>query len=289
MKYSKGFTLIELLVVIAIIAILAAILFPVFAQAREKARQITCASNLKQLGLGIVQYTQDYDEIEPSAGSWFGAGDGWACQIYPYVKSKAVFKCPDDPYTQDICSYSYNNNYIIHTPTQVPPVGQGLSQFNSPSKTIALAEVTGNGWAGSSGYDISCANYNGWGCDIFGGAPTGGLHDGFSPGGGGVGGGYDPNGAGDGPVGDSTLQYATGYMNDTQQYYGASNILPIGRHTGGSNFAFADGHVKWLRPAAVTGGGDNPVAGDCGAQMWTTGWFAANTGCGTYAATFSIQ
>jgi prepilin-type N-terminal cleavage/methylation domain-containing protein len=81
MKHSKGFTLIELLVVIAIIAILAAILFPVFAQAREKARQITCASNMKQLGLAIMQYTQDFDETMPNGNHYGGGGDGWACQV----------------------------------------------------------------------------------------------------------------------------------------------------------------------------------------------------------------
>jgi prepilin-type N-terminal cleavage/methylation domain-containing protein len=95
MNRRKGFTLIELLVVIAIIAILAAILFPVFAKAREKARQISCASNEKQLGLGIIQYVQDYDERFPDY-----AGDyGWAGQIYPYVKSTGVYKCPDDSNT----------------------------------------------------------------------------------------------------------------------------------------------------------------------------------------------
>src|SRR5579862_9544438 len=86
---QSGFTLIELLVVIAIIAILAAILFPVFAQAREKARQTTCISNLKQIGLGLAQYVQDYDEMYPYDHyapsptfdvNWFGA-------IYPYVKN----------------------------------------------------------------------------------------------------------------------------------------------------------------------------------------------------------
>jgi prepilin-type N-terminal cleavage/methylation domain-containing protein/prepilin-type processing-associated H-X9-DG protein len=88
----RGFTLIELLVVIAIIAILAAILFPVFAKAREKARQASCASNLKQIGLAIVQYTQDNDENMPTAR---GNGENWADQIYTYVKSTGVFKCPD--------------------------------------------------------------------------------------------------------------------------------------------------------------------------------------------------
>src|SRR6187549_594984 len=84
-----GFTLIELLVVIAIIAILAAILFPVFAQAREKARQTACLSNEKQLVLGVLQYVQDYDEVFPSRSrdgiNWIPAG--WASITYPYVKS----------------------------------------------------------------------------------------------------------------------------------------------------------------------------------------------------------
>src|SRR6187549_1872617 len=92
--HKKGFTLIELLVVIAIIAILAAILFPAFARARENARRASCQSNLKQIGLGIMQYTQDYDEKYPYQATG-GAGDcfadtapiNWARGIYPYVKS----------------------------------------------------------------------------------------------------------------------------------------------------------------------------------------------------------
>src|SRR3984885_13946756 len=95
MNTKKGFTLIELLVVIAIIAILAAILFPVFAQAREKARQASCASNMKQLGLAFVQYTQDYDELMPGAVIG-GSYQGWAGMIYPYVKSTGVYHCPSD-------------------------------------------------------------------------------------------------------------------------------------------------------------------------------------------------
>jgi prepilin-type N-terminal cleavage/methylation domain-containing protein len=95
MKNNRGFTLIELLVVIAIIAILAAILFPVFAKAREKARQITCVSNEKQLGLSLVQYTQDNDETYPNGTIFQGSdsnpyhllGAGWAGQVYAYTKS----------------------------------------------------------------------------------------------------------------------------------------------------------------------------------------------------------
>src|SRR5579872_7119000 len=100
MNRNKGFTLIELLVVIAIIAILAAILFPVFAKVREKARQTSCLSNEKQLGLGILQYTQDNDEsFMPSDNGAVGMnGHGWASRIYPYVKSTGVYSCPDDTY-----------------------------------------------------------------------------------------------------------------------------------------------------------------------------------------------
>jgi len=104
----KGFTLIELLVVIAIIAILAAILFPVFAKAREKARQTSCLSNIKQIGLGSLQYMNDYDERffghiqgrrdDPVYGATGPPGYiRWADQIYPYVKNAQLFTCPSNP------------------------------------------------------------------------------------------------------------------------------------------------------------------------------------------------
>jgi prepilin-type N-terminal cleavage/methylation domain-containing protein/prepilin-type processing-associated H-X9-DG protein len=90
-KARRGFTLIELLVVIAIIAILAAILFPVFARAREQARKTTCMSNLKQIGLALTQYLQDYDEHWPVADWW-----SYKKIIMPYVKAELVFKCPSE-------------------------------------------------------------------------------------------------------------------------------------------------------------------------------------------------
>jgi prepilin-type N-terminal cleavage/methylation domain-containing protein len=103
-RSRSGFTLIELLVVIAIIAILAAILFPVFAQAREKARQITCVSNEKQLGLGILMYVQDNNEEYPIGDSWnviptaapYTTFTSWPGEIAPYLKSLGIFDCPDD-------------------------------------------------------------------------------------------------------------------------------------------------------------------------------------------------
>lgn len=110
----NGFTLIELLVVIAIIAILAAILFPVFAQAREKARAISCLSNLKQSGTAFAMYVQDYDETTPA----LGFGREWWSSIYPYTKNLQLYYCPDrnDPDTDTrfglkldhLSGYGYN-------------------------------------------------------------------------------------------------------------------------------------------------------------------------------------
>ncbi len=104
-RTSRGFTLIELLVVIAIISILAAILFPVFARARANARRATCVSNLKQIGLGVMMYTQDNDErypagyftnaADPPGGRWHATFWLWENLLYPYVKTNQVFVCPD--------------------------------------------------------------------------------------------------------------------------------------------------------------------------------------------------
>src|SRR5436309_11005749 len=126
-RRERAFTLIELLVVIAIIAILAAILFPVFAQAREKARTTTCLSNLKQVGLGMQLYAQDYDEKLPASGVYGNqhplyAQYGWALWVKwidPYTKNKGIYACPSGPQTggqavfgpatdRYICNLGYN-------------------------------------------------------------------------------------------------------------------------------------------------------------------------------------
>lgn len=160
-RFRAAFTLIELLVVIAIIAILAAILFPVFTQAREKARQAACLSNQKQIGLGLMQYAQDYDETLPieSYGAYLGlavndAGSPkWMDLIYPYVKNTEVFTCKTaqafDNTTRDYHRYIYQPP----TPTWVRPTYNYGSYvlngayYNEPATTAfgpsgrALAEI----------------------------------------------------------------------------------------------------------------------------------------------------
>jgi prepilin-type N-terminal cleavage/methylation domain-containing protein/prepilin-type processing-associated H-X9-DG protein len=139
----RGFTLIELLVVIAIIAILAAILFPVFARAREKARQTSCLNNVKQLALGMMMYAQDYDEILPryadracraapadSRSEWFDV-------IAPYVKNDQIFKCPSAP----AVAYSIGVNYShIHTCGGPTYPGTALAQIKLPAETMSLSD-----------------------------------------------------------------------------------------------------------------------------------------------------
>jgi prepilin-type N-terminal cleavage/methylation domain-containing protein/prepilin-type processing-associated H-X9-DG protein len=164
MPRKKAFTLIELLVVIAIIAILASILFPVFARARENARRASCQSNLKQLGLGILQYTQDYDERLPLAtSSLSGAGalGGWVTcyafdasanafsvsegSIYPYIKSTQVFICPSDT-TGRASGDSYAINSCVGTPVTPPPPdnsyyrGKSLASFDETARWALLLE-----------------------------------------------------------------------------------------------------------------------------------------------------
>src|SRR5688500_12259006 len=156
-RKRTGFTLIELLVVIAIIAILAAILFPVFAQAREKARQSGCLSNLKQIGTGIMMYTQDYDEAYPCnwfGGLWPSTPDGkaykWMDAIYPYVKNEQVFSCPSDGGTRKTYIHysklpkgSENNwgSYATNTAYWDNGHGQSPSSDISSKQTITVSMV----------------------------------------------------------------------------------------------------------------------------------------------------
>ena len=111
-RQHRGFTLIELLVVIAIIAILAAILFPVFAQAREKARAISCLSNLKQIGTGMIMYTQDYDEnlCPPFNGTTGPNAMTWDRLVQPYIKNKQIITCPSDVFSPSV---DVVNNRIV--------------------------------------------------------------------------------------------------------------------------------------------------------------------------------
>jgi prepilin-type N-terminal cleavage/methylation domain-containing protein/prepilin-type processing-associated H-X9-DG protein len=305
MSTRKGFTLIELLVVIAIIAILAAILFPVFAQAREKARAIACLSNTKQLALAFAQYEQDYDEKTPNGINPYGGAQGWGGQIFVYVKSDGAFLCPDDstpqtgtnagvPINFHSSSYAYNSQVSIacagaanNYNGNCSPDSVTLSAYGAPSSTVLLAEVFQN-----SGYDINGGTFG----PETGSKPWGDLYplyNGGSPGGYGTGGAYDPSGANSNqgnPGNASTMKWATGSM--VHSYTDAVSKLdftPLPRHQGGSNFVMADSHAKFLRPSQVSAGYLNSVPNDCGGEMNASNQVeAATTGCSTIAATFNL-
>ena len=161
---KTGFTLIELLVVIAIIAILAAILFPAFARARENARRASCLSNLKQQGLGYMQYIQDYDErLLPNGGfGYIGINQtpyrAYRIPLQPYIKSDEVFHCPSDtglagnatPFykriDQQYNSYTHNYYNYLETPLGLPTgsipglAGKNLAQLEPASKIMLIME-----------------------------------------------------------------------------------------------------------------------------------------------------
>jgi prepilin-type N-terminal cleavage/methylation domain-containing protein len=145
----RGFTLIELLVVIAIIAILAAILFPVFAKAREKARQTSCLSNMKQIGLGTMQYIQDYDETYPGgAGMGFGGAwnPAWWDEIAPYLKNTQVFRCPSESNPPNAGGEIYPVTYGCNDAIMEWTTAIKMAAVNSPASDILYGEKMGNDW-----------------------------------------------------------------------------------------------------------------------------------------------
>ncbi len=222
---KSGFTLIELLVVIAIIAILAAILFPVFARARENARRASCQSNMKQIGLAFMMYTQDYDEQLPTAASPSGIvpPNAWDVCIAAYAGVKVfvgntsplIFRCPSDSSVAYARSYAipYWSNYapdggptfVFGDSVGVTPltfIGVKMASIPAPAETLLLVEYP------------SSTNYFG-----------------------GYGGVYGPTAASTDPS-----------INFQDK---SSPGQPI--HFDGWNYLFCDGHVKWMRPEQTLG------------------------------------
>ncbi len=216
MRYRNGFTLIELLVVIAIIAILAAILFPVFAQARDKARQTACMSNEKQIGTAILMYVQDYDErlffyastTSPSrsrTGAVLPDADSinpvrWWNALMPYTKNTQLLVCPGDNLPTPSKDASGVNSILRSYIAVRAAEGLNLTQIEAPSETIVVTEK--------------------WGADTAGK-----------------------------PIADSWIEPFNGDFNYdplTKRMAIAAN-----RHSAGINGTFYDGHVKWYTPQTI--------------------------------------
>jgi len=233
-RRHRGFTLIELLVVVAIIALLAAILFPVFSEAREKARRASCVNNEKQLGLAITQYAQDNDEAFP-CGTVPAWAAGWGGAIYPYVKATGPYTCPDDTLKPSPGlipdSYWFNLNLGQRASASIKGAISGMT---APTNTVELCE------AGGPLYGVLVTT------PAEGTDPTGSTigTQSYTPGsdyewyGGG------PRSLATGPMGREYDAEVAQVVNGVLQNYA--------RHDTGSNFLMADGHVKWLLGSQVS-------------------------------------
>jgi prepilin-type N-terminal cleavage/methylation domain-containing protein/prepilin-type processing-associated H-X9-DG protein len=237
---STGFTLIELLVVIAIIAILAAILFPVFAAAREKARQTSCLSNEKQINLGMMQYVQDFDECWPGrtvTSNIYGSGSyqSWSYAVQPYIKSTKVWICPDDP-TQ--CAFGggadFNSSNSIASSYAVVEQFAGVSNPGEAGNT-SIMQIGSNGTAGPTmSSQIPEPSNTIWL-----------IESGLA---------YNSDGtcAYGSPCQDVSNNESHNnpafYVGNRQNWIvpAKNGTNPISEyHSGGANWAYGDGHVKW--------------------------------------------
>jgi len=264
----KAFTLIELLVVIAIIAILAAILFPVFAQARESARKASCLSNTKQLGLGIMMYVQDYDEVYP-CNNWdtpplgitdtdsrdpkYPAAIAWMWHVMPYIKNRQILVCPSDPNPKHWATgYDAANPATCDDAWGIP----------TPISYVSNQEIFGyggtKGTAGCFGEDISD-----WGYDPSSLAAVPSPAQTYMVADSGRENGLEAFWINNTRAGNYTRVYnatapGNGRRADNTDATWKSRLENSGiyRHQKGSNISFADGHSKFRIGSAITSGDD---------------------------------
>jgi prepilin-type N-terminal cleavage/methylation domain-containing protein/prepilin-type processing-associated H-X9-DG protein len=244
-RAKRGFTLIELLVVIAIIAILAAILFPVFAQARAKARQATCQSNLRQLGLAQLMYIQDYDETFPFAG-WRPndqySNDGtwdWQNTTAKYIKTKGLFRCPSSTDLDEQPNpqvYAWDLNPVSYL------MNNQLARNRQPV-TDATVQDPANIWMVLDGH----SDWGGYqGVDWLGRVNTNWM------------------------IEDSTFGSDSSLVDGWLSWQGFTWGLP--RHQGGTQICYADGHVKFIKTAPQGNGADgtNSLSLSAGNTLYDT-------------------
>jgi prepilin-type N-terminal cleavage/methylation domain-containing protein/prepilin-type processing-associated H-X9-DG protein len=222
----QGFTLIELLVVIAIIAILSAILFPVFAQARDKARATSCLSNCRQIGVAFQMYTQDYDEYLPLT-SYPMPENSWTDRVQPYIKSRQILRCPSDT--------SQNWNTPLAGETEVRRSSYFLNAWMAGSSSYgnlaAIASPASVIYMAESAENITRDHFH----PFYWGSPS-----------------------------EQTSAYMSNLTWDATR--GETKELALRRHQGGFNVAYADGHAKavrweqnwWQRLPQVQEGGFDP-------------------------------